>query len=201
MTILSSAPRQDEFMPILCIMAAYSQTIIEELLGLQMGEIELLLRGLHSVVAIYSGREMIKSHHASFLDFLNSASRSQKFHIGSLQNQMHLAQCFLDFAAGHYRETFDYPSRSQQYVRFFPRDVYLTYSERIVNLELIPLIISLPPSVELCPLIERMNPEQIFNLGLNLQSMLSWLNVRLPEFIGGTSDILSENTVGSPRLD
>ncbi|KAJ6448155.1 hypothetical protein C8R45DRAFT_172760 [Mycena sanguinolenta] len=170
MTILSSAPRQFEFIPILCILAkedGQAISVIDELLGFEMGETRLLLRGLHSVIKIYEGHSRhrraekgrIASYHASFLDFLNSATRSQKFHVGNLQNKMHLAQCFLNSAAGHYRETFGFPTRSQQ----------------IVNRELIPLNVSLPPSVELCPLIERMNPEQIFNLEPNLQCMLSWL--------------------------
>ncbi|KAJ6465478.1 hypothetical protein C8R45DRAFT_1174101, partial [Mycena sanguinolenta] len=82
MTILCSAPRQSEFTPVLCIMVAYSQTIsiIEALLGLQTGETELLLRGLHSVIEVSPRMDAITSYHASFLDFLNEASRSQNFH-------------------------------------------------------------------------------------------------------------------------
>ncbi|KAJ7791019.1 hypothetical protein B0H14DRAFT_2535236 [Mycena olivaceomarginata] len=166
MTILSSARRQSEFMPILSIMAAYTQRIsmIEELLGLQMGDMELLLRGLHSVIKI-SHMGTIASYHASFLDFLNNVGRSQKFYVGSLENRMYLARCFLHFAAGRYR----YEKR--RFRESKPRD-----SPRIVYQELLPLIISLPPSVELCPLIEHMNHNHIFNLKSNLGSMLSWLN-------------------------
>ncbi|KAJ6491980.1 hypothetical protein C8R45DRAFT_190209 [Mycena sanguinolenta] len=166
MTILSSAPRQSEFMPILFILANYGSpavSTIDELLGHEMGETKLLLRGLHSIVAIYSGQEtqdIIKPHHASFLDFLNSASRSQKFHARSLQNRMHLARGFLHFSAGRFRWKYfdDIPSPSQQ----------------VVNRELMPLITSLPPSVELCTLIGRLNPEHIFNLESDLKNKVSW---------------------------
>ncbi|KAJ6484217.1 hypothetical protein C8R45DRAFT_1075423 [Mycena sanguinolenta] len=197
-TVICSAPRQSGFMPILCIMAAYSETVstIEELLSLERGEIKLLLRGLHSVVAVYSdyyGQDMIKSHHASFLDFLNNANRSQKFYVGSLQNQMHLARCFLHFTAGHYRSKYlDHwrspdlaPFPSQEYVRHgsLTKHNFTYVFGRIVNRKLIPLITSLPPSTELCPLIGRINPEHIFNIGpeyifnleSNLEDMVSWL--------------------------
>ncbi|KAJ6484237.1 hypothetical protein C8R45DRAFT_784250, partial [Mycena sanguinolenta] len=101
-TVLSSAPRQDEFMPILYILLKYgSQTMstIAELLGVDRDEITLLLHGLHSVIEIPSDiYGKIAPYHASFLDFLNNPSRSQKFYAGSLENRMHLGRCFLHFA-------------------------------------------------------------------------------------------------------
>ncbi|KAJ6484215.1 hypothetical protein C8R45DRAFT_1075420 [Mycena sanguinolenta] len=163
LTILSSAPRQSEFMPVLCIMTAYNQTIsiIEDLLGLQMGETELLLHGLHSVIKISSHEDRIASYHASFLDFLDDASRSQKFHTRSLQNRTLLARCFLNFSAGRFQ---------WKYFDHMP-----AHAQKVVNQTLIPLITSLPPSAELCPLIGRMNLEYIFNLESNLEDMVSWL--------------------------
>ncbi|KAJ7793614.1 hypothetical protein B0H14DRAFT_138212 [Mycena olivaceomarginata] len=165
--ILCSAPRQDEFMPILCIMATYSQRMsaIEELLGLQMGETELLLRGLHSVIDISTRKDRIASYHASFLDFLNNPRRSQKFHVDSLKNRMYLARCFLHFAAGRYRD------KNMVFREPEPR-----HSQEIINSKLMDLLRSLPPSVELWPLIGRMNPEHIFNPKFrDLNIMLSWL--------------------------
>ncbi|KAJ6456912.1 hypothetical protein C8R45DRAFT_568786 [Mycena sanguinolenta] len=176
LTVLSSAPRQDEFMPILCILVeegAQAISTFDELLGLEEGESKLLLRGLYSLIKRYtdpfgecSCEERIVAHHASFLDFLSEASRAQKFHVGRLQNRMLLARGFLRSTSGEYRTMyFDYePSPSQ----------------RILNRELIPLMISLPPSMDLCPLIGRMNPEYILNLkSADLDCMLSWLN-RIP---------------------
>ncbi|KAJ7861009.1 hypothetical protein B0H14DRAFT_3863611 [Mycena olivaceomarginata] len=162
MTILCSAPRQSEFMPVLCIMAAHTPTIstIEELLGLEMGETELLLHGLHSVIEVSNRKDQIASYHASFLDFLADGSRSQKFYVGSLQNRMHLARYFLHFTAGDYR------GKNAPLLELEPR-----HSQAVINRELMSLIMSLPPSVELCPLISHMNPEHIFNLESSLEDM------------------------------
>ncbi|KAF7330592.1 NACHT domain-containing protein [Mycena sanguinolenta] len=158
-------------MPILCILAKYGRdtiTTIDEILGLEMGETRLLLRGLHSVIGIYKDSNLltgkladkIRWHHASLLDFLNNPSRSHELYVDGLQYRMHLARRFLHFASGRYRPSvLGRPSDSQQ----------------LFNTELIPLIISLPPSVQLCPLIERMNPEHIFELASDLKCMVDWL--------------------------
>ncbi|KAJ6471496.1 hypothetical protein C8R45DRAFT_780765, partial [Mycena sanguinolenta] len=85
-TVLSSAPRQSELILVLCVMADYSQTIseIDELLGFEWSETELLLRGLHSIIAVHTNdyrrlrsTDNIAFHHASFLDFLNTPGRSR----------------------------------------------------------------------------------------------------------------------------
>ncbi|KAJ6484213.1 hypothetical protein C8R45DRAFT_1148606 [Mycena sanguinolenta] len=170
-TVLSSAPRQEEFMPILCILVktgGQGISTLDELLELEKSESKLLLRGLYSVIKFdtRASNERIAFYHASFPDFLNDASRSQKFHARSRQYQMYLARCFLHFTAGKYR-TVDLgygPSSSQ----------------RVVNRELISLITSLPPSLELHPLIGRMNPEHIFNLESDLEDMVAWLH-KIPD--------------------
>ncbi|KAF7326985.1 putative nwd2 protein [Mycena sanguinolenta] len=187
MTILSSAPRQSGFMLVLWMMAEKDRSrqipVIEEVLGLEKGETELLLRGLHSVIKLYTrggALEEIAFHHASFPDFLNDASRSRKFHVDSLQNRIHLARCFLRFAAGRYQTH----SSMSSVNRFYSLRELLSAQEpqdtqKIVDRELIPLIISLPPSLELCPPIARINPEYIFNQESGLSRMLSWLH-RIP---------------------
>ncbi|KAJ6484227.1 hypothetical protein C8R45DRAFT_297697 [Mycena sanguinolenta] len=180
-TVLSSAPRQDEFMPILCLFVedgCAAISTIEELLGLETGETELLLHGLYSLIECCENE--IAVHHASFLDFLKEASRSQKFHVGSVQNRMRLAHRFLHSTSGDYGT------------------MYFGYEPSAAQRELIPRIISLPPSMEFCRPINRMNPERIFNLkSSDLESMLSWLKVRSAHIDHGTSDFLSENTVRS----
>jgi hypothetical protein len=60
-------------------------------LELQVGELHLILRGLHSVLDV-SGQDLsLRAHHASFLDFLDDPSRSGPFHIGSPQCRTDLA--------------------------------------------------------------------------------------------------------------
>ncbi|KAF8144624.1 hypothetical protein K438DRAFT_577332 [Mycena galopus ATCC 62051] len=84
MTILCSAPRQAQLIPILCVITNFSLApdIIDELCGLAPGDTRLLLRGLHSVLEVPEdeGRvRRITTHHASFLDFLKNERRSQQF--------------------------------------------------------------------------------------------------------------------------
>jgi hypothetical protein len=56
---------------------------LEQLLELQPGDISLILRGLHSILNVpgVESSGSILAHHASFLDFLDSSTRSGPFHI------------------------------------------------------------------------------------------------------------------------
>ncbi|KAJ7911748.1 hypothetical protein B0H13DRAFT_1614251 [Mycena leptocephala] len=67
---------------------------IERLLELQPGDVQLMLRGLHSVLDIPSRSGVISAHHASFLDFLQDQHRSLIFHI-DLENRMNVARAVL----------------------------------------------------------------------------------------------------------
>jgi hypothetical protein len=58
---------------------------IDRLLEMQPGDVQLILRGLHSVLDIPSDSGVISAHHASFLDFLQDAQRSSIFYI-NLEN-------------------------------------------------------------------------------------------------------------------
>ncbi|KAJ6471473.1 hypothetical protein C8R45DRAFT_836390, partial [Mycena sanguinolenta] len=105
-TILCSAARQSELVPILCAIANFDLAVatIDRLFGYVKGETCLLLRGLHSVLNIPSNDEKkISSHHASFLDFLNNPSRSRNFHVGGLKQKIELARSLLAFCAGEYQ--------------------------------------------------------------------------------------------------
>ncbi|KAF7373111.1 NACHT domain-containing protein [Mycena sanguinolenta] len=85
MTILCSVARLSELIPILCAIANFRLSVgwIEQLFGLADGDAQLLLRGLHSVLNVPSNnKDVIHSHHASFLDFLNNPTRSRNFYIG-----------------------------------------------------------------------------------------------------------------------
>ncbi|KAF7372811.1 NACHT domain-containing protein [Mycena sanguinolenta] len=164
MDILESTPRRSELIPILCAIANIGLTVheIDWLFELVEGETRLLLRGLHSVLQVpLWDNGYISTHHASFLDFLNDHSRSHNFYIGSLDHQMDLARSFLRRCAR----------------RIQPSDWYRL---RHPQEHLIPFITSLPPSIELCPLIACMEPARIFALtNANFKDMLSWLK-RIP---------------------
>ncbi|KAJ8093522.1 hypothetical protein PM082_020380 [Marasmius tenuissimus] len=58
-----------------------SPEIIELLLGLAAGEVDLALRFMHSVLNIGAGNEAITAYHTSFTDFLCDPSRSGRFHV------------------------------------------------------------------------------------------------------------------------
>ncbi|KAF7372802.1 NACHT domain-containing protein [Mycena sanguinolenta] len=168
MDILSSAPRQSEIIPILCAITNFLLKVaeIDQLFEFVDGETWLLLRGLHSVLQLPSEEiPFIFTHHASFLDFLNDQSRSHNFYVGGLDHRMHLAQSFLRRYAGRGQPSDWYPSHSGSWR---PGDHF------------IPFLTSLPPSIELCPLVARMEPDHIFALQYsNFEDVLSWLK-RIP---------------------
>ncbi|KAF7328288.1 putative nwd2 protein [Mycena sanguinolenta] len=164
LTILSSAPRQSELIPILCAIVNFQLGAghIDQLFGLEEGETGLLLRGLHSVLNVPRNDEGdITSHHASFVDFLNDPDRSGDFCVGTLNRRISLAQSLLQFYADPFQRT------------------NKSYSFRLIRL--IRFIASLPPSgavAELFPLIGSMNPDYIFHSyweKYDLESFVSWL--------------------------
>ncbi|KAF7334867.1 hypothetical protein MSAN_02356000 [Mycena sanguinolenta] len=145
MTILSSAPRQSELIPILCAVFnfGFCPKELDKLFRLAEGEALLLLRDLHSVLKIQSSEDEISSHHASFVDFLKHPDRSGTFCIDILNNQIPLARSLLQFYAGPFQ---------RNEIRLLSR--------------LISFIVSLPPSgavAELFPLIASVNPDHIFD--------------------------------------
>ncbi|KAJ6474378.1 hypothetical protein C8R45DRAFT_385828 [Mycena sanguinolenta] len=163
MTILGSARRQAELIPILCATANFEVTGIEidQLFEFPAGEAQLVLRGLHSVLHVTSS-DIIFAHHASFVDFLNNQSRSHSFYVGSSDSRMHLARCFLRICAG--------PDRLLDCPR------YPDGLSRRPHSHLIPFLTSLAPCVELCALIARMETDCIFALDHGkFGKMLSWL--------------------------
>ncbi|KAF7331130.1 putative nwd2 protein [Mycena sanguinolenta] len=147
MTILSSAPRQSELTPILGAIVHFrvSPEGIDRLFRLAQGESRLILWGLHSVLSIPPRDDEIRSHHASFLDFLNHPDRSGNFYVNTLICQIGLARSLLQYYAAPFQR------------------------HRIPALSnLIRFIVSLPPSggagvAELFPLIGSINPDHIFD--------------------------------------
>ncbi|KAF7372962.1 NACHT domain-containing protein [Mycena sanguinolenta] len=165
MTVLCSSPRQSELIPILCAIVHLDVGAreIDLRFGLADGEAQLLLQGLHSVLNVPDhDYGTISSHHASFLDFLNNACRSQMFSVDGLDRRMKLARSVLEICVG----------RGDGKTRGYS----LTRSEYTLSRNLIPFIISLPPSAELCTSIGRVGPEFVFTSDrANPRGMLSWL--------------------------
>ncbi|KAF7372987.1 putative nwd2 protein [Mycena sanguinolenta] len=164
MTILRSAPRQSQLIPIMCAIVHFQFRLavgeIDKLFGLAQGETRLLLRGVHSVLDVpsYDGGR-ISLHHASFVDFLSNPDRSGNFCVGILNNQVSLARSLLQYYAGP-----------------FQRHHISTLS----NLN--RFIVSLPSCsavAELFPLIGSINPDYISHAywedNYELESFVFWL--------------------------
>jgi hypothetical protein len=79
---------QSDLLGVLAVIRAQfrlSISQIEQLLGLEIGDVRLVLRGLHSVIKLPEEDGYPWVHHASFLDFLDDPARSGPFHIGTSQ--------------------------------------------------------------------------------------------------------------------
>ncbi|KAJ6465431.1 hypothetical protein C8R45DRAFT_1174001 [Mycena sanguinolenta] len=164
MTILRSARRQPELIPILCATLNFhlAPATLDQLFGFADGDTRLILRSLHSVLHISSDTERIYYHHASLMDFLDSPTRSGDFYPNSPHHRMNLARTILRFCTGQYMEGWtDDEDSSLQYVR--------------PTKNLLRFITSLPPSAELCSLIEGIHPHYIFDMVADVGCMLPWL--------------------------
>ncbi|KAG7094189.1 hypothetical protein E1B28_007796 [Marasmius oreades] len=84
--ILSTHPERDTLLSILSAIlllpeAAKNPEFIELLLGFSPGEVDLSLRGMHSVLDIRGAQDDIRVYHTSFTDYLCTKSRSAEFYI------------------------------------------------------------------------------------------------------------------------
>ncbi|KAJ7085034.1 hypothetical protein C8R44DRAFT_721720 [Mycena epipterygia] len=155
--ILSAVPGWPRILRILTVIAAeFDLTVhhIEELLELKAGNVELALRGLHSLVAIrfsdYDNGDIVTLHHASFLDFLNDPTRSGLFYINS-QHRSALARQILKAFSYKYED----PSLNQS----GPVGSYLRN-------EAFKFIISVKPAPDLVSLLQSFNPDFLFGFML-----------------------------------
>ncbi|KAF8171617.1 hypothetical protein K438DRAFT_192496 [Mycena galopus ATCC 62051] len=121
---------------------------LDQLFELESGDVQLILRRLHSVLNVPSdSTRLISGYHASFLDFLQDQQRSSIFHI-DLKTRMNVARAVIkalsddkpwaDIADDHFRWR-------------LTADHFMMY------------ISSLPPSAELVPLIQQLNPELLWS--------------------------------------
>ncbi|KAG7094219.1 hypothetical protein E1B28_007826 [Marasmius oreades] len=94
--ILSTHPERDT---LLCILSAIlllpercrNPKFIEILLGFSPGEVDLSLRGMHSVLNIRDPDDDIRVYHTSFTDYLCTKSRSAEFYIDEPRQRDFLA--------------------------------------------------------------------------------------------------------------
>ncbi|KAJ7437052.1 hypothetical protein FB451DRAFT_181483 [Mycena latifolia] len=102
MQILSAVPprSRSNLCDILCVIANFQllPEQIDMLLGLEPGDVWLILRCLKSVLKMSSKQHVIHVYHASFLDFLKNEGRSSVFHVGS-QHHTKLARGLLNTLA------------------------------------------------------------------------------------------------------
>ncbi|KAF9255857.1 hypothetical protein L218DRAFT_950448 [Marasmius fiardii PR-910] len=105
--IVSANPDHEK---LLCILSAIlllpgygpsSPEFIELLLGLSAGEVDLSLRGMHSVLAIHGRGHKIEVYHTSFIDYLHDRSRSSEFFISKAQQRDFLASQWLATLSKH----------------------------------------------------------------------------------------------------
>ncbi|KAJ6552178.1 hypothetical protein B0H10DRAFT_1262341 [Mycena sp. CBHHK59/15] len=89
--ILSAVPARPRLIAILrvAVQLQIDSTDIEKLLGLEPGDVQLTLRGLHSVVDV--GEYFVDFHHASFRDFLGDPMRAREFYTGGFADLKDLA--------------------------------------------------------------------------------------------------------------
>ncbi|KAJ7727080.1 hypothetical protein B0H16DRAFT_1735344 [Mycena metata] len=141
---------------------------IEALLGLEPGEVSLILRPLHSVLRLISERPgWIEVYHASFRDFLNKQERSLDFYVGSPTHRAKLACSILNALA----------STHQDSPRKDPKEWWFTWTlgEKAAW---IVFMASIPPSADFVPLIRAVNPDFVFFWFFPddaIESFLIWL--------------------------
>ncbi|KAJ7874205.1 hypothetical protein B0H14DRAFT_2718556 [Mycena olivaceomarginata] len=87
--ILSTVPARPRLLSILRALPFFNFELrtshVDQLLELEPGDVQLVLRGLHSIISVPEGDSYIKILHASFQDFLNDPRRAPEFYIGGPQ--------------------------------------------------------------------------------------------------------------------
>ncbi|KAF7347052.1 putative nwd2 protein [Mycena venus] len=131
---------------------------IERILELERGDIRLILRELHSVIAMpKEDYSQVSVHHASFLDFLDDPLRSGQFCV--------VASC-RTLLAYHILKTFSYKFGDRDF------DAWSIGVDRAIK-----YITSTEPSSDLLPLVQSMNPDFLFCFAEQQESadFLCWL--------------------------
>ncbi|KAF7362588.1 WD40 repeat-like protein [Mycena venus] len=180
--IFSSIPDRSRLLPILCVIINFrsSSKDIEQLLGLDPGDVRLALRRLHSVLQVPPNDfDDISVYHASFRDFLGDETRSGEFCLGTLERRLELARSGLKSMSYLY-------DASSGRRRSDTKHVAWKHGIDIINY----LVSSIPPSADLLPLIRSVNPEFFWRAqdSVMMQRMVDWL--RKIEPISATEDLV-----------
>ncbi|KAJ7090129.1 hypothetical protein C8R44DRAFT_861333 [Mycena epipterygia] len=179
--ILAAIPPRPQLHRILSVVAvglSLSIPHIEQLLQLKPGDVQLTLRGLHSVINIPhrlsfndpDDPDTLVAHHASFLDFLNDPKRSRTLHVADIQRQALACDILRAFSYTH-----DNPS------------VNAGRSHVAWSLDLASITTFAQPSPDLIPLFHQLNPDFLF-LGADgdliwsgdMEEILEWLKKAQP---------------------
>ncbi|KAJ7925053.1 hypothetical protein B0H13DRAFT_2314847 [Mycena leptocephala] len=142
---------------------------IDHLLGLQPGDVRLILRSLHSVLYIPSpySEEHIYVYHASFSEFLRDPRRSSMFHL-NLEHRMNVTRAVLKVASDD------------------PHQLHDDMIESSAGYIFLNCIASIPPSAEFIPLMRLMNPDFLWwcygaiSLKIRIPKVLIWLKAIQP---------------------
>ncbi|KAJ7245720.1 hypothetical protein C8J57DRAFT_1190709, partial [Mycena rebaudengoi] len=130
---------------------------IEQLLQLNPGDVQLVLRNLHSVLLVpepgSDNVQSIRVHHASFRDFLKDQTRSGEFYVGGLQHRVELGKCVLKALS----YTYENASINRAGPVAFARSLQDATKK-------------IPPLPEMIPLIRLINPDFSF---FHLDSLLT----------------------------
>lgn len=94
---------------------------IDVLLGLELGNVELIIRPLHSVLKVPAPpSNWLGVHHASFLDFLKDETRSSSFYVDSAEHKAKLGLYILKALA----YTYDDPLKNADVQLYWYVEVY-----------------------------------------------------------------------------
>jgi hypothetical protein len=103
--ILSQVNAPPQLLKILMVIAAHiilSPAHMEQLLGLEQGDVQLALCGLHSVIS-EDPREL-DFHHASFRDFLLDSGRAGIYYVGGSSHRTDLSHHILKAFSYRYQD-------------------------------------------------------------------------------------------------
>ncbi|KAJ6568686.1 hypothetical protein B0H19DRAFT_1373226 [Mycena capillaripes] len=150
---------------VLCVIFNFSLPLreIDTLLELR-GDITLIIRGLPSLLNV--SKYTVSPHHASFREFLEDQKRSSSFYIGTCVN-----------VACSVLRAFSTPLSTRQC------DQPLQHlPENIGGKRFIQYIVSHPPSAELLPFIQDLNPDRFpwINIQDFAETLITWLKKLSP---------------------
>ncbi|KAJ7899401.1 hypothetical protein B0H13DRAFT_796377 [Mycena leptocephala] len=174
--VLAQVPDQPQLLEILTVITTelsykpLSAISIEQLLELEPGEVQLVLRGLHSVINLpEDDNDGISTHHASFGDFLRDPTRAGIFYVGGCQHRTDLSRHILKALSYKY----DDPSLNRRgHVSWY------------FDLLAFQCLASCEPSLDLITLLRSFNPDFLFERpqrnGL-ISIVLNWLKKSQPQ--------------------